>query len=121
MRRATATTLKLLSLAAVLLSGCSEAELPQRSLQPDDCLREVQLDQLQQAIARCDRVVAQFPQDPGPRNERSLLLALAGNDQAACREIEAAHRLAQQARPNSLDPLLVSELAMRRRSCRDSS
>ena len=110
-----------LGLCVLLLSGCSEAELPQRSLQPDDCLRNVRLDQLPQAIQRCDQVVARFPQDPQPRNERSLLLALSGNDAAACREIDAAHRLAQTAKPATLDPMLRSELEMRRRSCLSGS
>lgn len=101
----------------VLLQACSEAELPQRSLQPDDCLRDVQLNQLPQALRRCDQVVARYPRDPGPRNEKALLLSLNGQDQAACREIEAAHALARQARPGSVDALLVSELSMRRQSC----
>ena len=106
-----------LGLSTLLLSSCNEADLPQRSLQPDDCLREVRIAELQQAISRCNKVVAQYPNDPAPRNERSLLLALAGDDAAACREIDAAHRLSQRAPKNSLDPLLVSELAIRRRSC----
>lgn len=104
-------------MAGVLLQSCSEADLPQRSVQPDDCLRNMQLDQLQQALKRCDQVVARYPQDPAPRSERALLLSLNGQDQAACREIEAAHALARQARPGSVDPLLASELRMRRQSC----
>ena len=72
---------------ALLLQACGESDLPQRSLQADDCLREVNLQQLPQAIRRCDQVVARFPRDPAPRNERALLLSLNGQDQAACREI----------------------------------
>ena len=104
--------------ATALLSSCSDAALPARSLQRDDCLRSVRLQQLQQAIARCNQVVARFSQDPQPRSERSLLLALAGDDQAACRDIEAAHQLAKRAKPGSLDPLLAAEIDSRRRSCR---
>ena len=107
-----------LAITGLVLVGCSEADLPQRSLQRDDCLRQVSLQDLPQAIRRCDQVVARFPQDPGPRNERSVLLALAGDDQAACREIEAASRLAQQARAGKVDPMLLSELKTRRESCR---
>jgi len=107
-------------MAGVLLQACSEAELPQRSVQADDCLRDVQLEQLPQALKRCDQVVARYPRDPAPRNERALLLSLNGQDQAACREIEAAHDLARQARPGSVDPLLASELRMRRQSCQTS-
>lgn len=104
-------------MAGVLLQACSEADLPQRSVQPDDCLRDVQLEQLPQALKRCDQVVARYPQDPAPRSERALLLSLNGQDRAACREIEAAHALARQARAGSVEPLLVSELRMRRQSC----
>ncbi|MFM1811941.1 MAG: hypothetical protein RLZZ336_879 [Cyanobacteriota bacterium] len=104
-------------MTGLLLQACSEADLPQRSVQADDCLRDVQLDQLQQALKRCDQVVARYPRDPAPRNERSLLLSLNGQDQAACREIEAAHALARQAKAGSVDPLLASELRMRRQSC----
>lgn len=102
---------------AIALGGCSEADLPQRSLRRDDCLREVNLQQLAQAIRRCDQVVGRFPEDPGPRNERSVLLALKGDDEAACRDIESAHRLAQRAKPGGLDPLLLSELKVRHKSC----
>lgn len=105
------------ALPLLLLSSCGEADLPQRSLQPDDCLRDIRLDQLQPAIARCNQVVGAFPNDPGPRNERSVLLALAGDDAAACRDIAAAQRLIARATPGSLDKLLVSEVTMRQRSC----
>ncbi len=103
---------------SLLLASCSEAELPERSLRRDDCLREVHLNQLQQALKRCNAVVAHFPMDPQPRSERSVLLALTGDDNAACRDIEAAHALVQRSRAGRLDPLLVSELEVRRRSCR---
>jgi hypothetical protein len=46
-----------------------------------------------------------------------VLLALAGDDAAACRDIETAQRLVARAARGSLDKLLVSEVAMRQRSC----
>ena len=79
------------AVASLVLNGCSEADLPQRNLQRDDCLRDVHLDQLTQALKRCDKVVAAFPSDPGPRNERSLLLALSGDDPGACRAVRRGH------------------------------
>jgi len=102
---------------ALLLGSCSEADLPERSVQRDDCLRDVRLDQLPQALKRCDQVVQRFPEDPLPRNERSLLLALSGDDKGACREINTAHALLQRSKTKDIDPLLVSELHVRRRSC----
>ena len=111
-----ASTLLLLA-GSLLLTSCAEADLPERSLQRDDCLREVRLDQLPAALVRCNKVVEAFPGDPLPRNERSVLLALSGDDPAACREIAAAVKLAQQAKPGTVDPMLRSELAIRQRSC----
>jgi len=103
---------------ALLLGSCSDAELPERTIRRDDCLRDVHLDQLPQAMTRCNQVVAMYPQDPLPRSERAVLLALSGDDNGACRDIETAHALLARARPGSLDPLLTSELSVRRSSCR---
>jgi len=101
----------------LLLSGCSETELPQQQLRSDDCLRVLQLDALPAALQRCDQVVARFPRNPGPRNDRSLLLALSGDDAAACREIAAAQTLAARAPAGSLDPLVRQQLKLRNDSC----
>lgn len=101
----------------LLLQACGEADLPQRGVQVDDCLRDVNVQQIPQAIRRCDQVVAHFPRDPAPRNERALLLSLNGQDQAACQESAAALSLARQARPGTVDPLLSSELTMRHQNC----
>jgi hypothetical protein len=113
-------TILVLLISTLLFQACGESDLPQRSLQADDCLRDVNVQQLPQAIKRCDQVVARFPRDPAPRNERALLLSLNGQDQAACRESAAALTLARQARAGSVDPLLTSELTMRHQSCLSS-
>ena len=104
---------------ALLLSSCGDGALPERTLRRDDCLRDVDLEALAQAIRRCGQVVARYPTDPLPRNERSLLLALSGDDQGACRDIDKAHALVQRTKAGSLDPLLVSEIQVRRSSCRE--
>ena len=53
----------------------------------------MKLDQLREAIARCDKVVAAYPRDPLPLNERFLLHTLAEDDKAACRDIVQADAL----------------------------
>lgn len=83
-----------------------------------DCLHRIDLDQLKEALQRCDRVVLAFPQHPQPRNERFLLHALMGQDKAACRDIAEADRLARR-QPKGLDPLLQEELKLRLASCRN--
>lgn len=108
----------LLSLLA-LLAGCAEEPLPERGLTRQDCLRDVRIDRLQKAIARCDRVVAAYPGDPAPLNDRFLLHSLAGNNARACRDIDRAVTLAARRPKASLDPLLRSDLAARQASCRD--
>ena len=101
----------------LLLSGCAEEALPQRSLSIDDCLTNVKLDQLDEAIQRCDRVVAAFPGQPQPLNERFLLHWLKGDETAACRDIRKAATLARSLPPARLDRQLRRELELRLASC----
>jgi len=112
----------LLGLAASILLGlgaCSEAPLPQRRLQVGDCLNRIDLDHLNEALERCNRVVLTYPQDPQPLNERFLLHSLMGQDKAACQDIAKADQLAHRRPPSGLDPLLRQELKLRLASCRD--
>jgi len=99
------------------LCACGEAPLPERELRSDDCLRDVQLDKLPEQIRRCDRVVARFPRNPAPLNERYLLLSLAGQDRKACADIRKAIELARRASPGSVDPQLRLELKLRGELC----
>lgn len=104
-------------LVASLLTACAEEPLPQRRISRDDCLSEVKLDQLREAIARCDKVVAAFPKDPLPLNERYLLHTLAEDDRAACRDIVKAAALARRLPPERLDAMLRSDLKRRLADC----
>ena len=88
-------------------------------MRSDDCLQAVQLDQLAEQIRRCDAVVAAFPTNPGPLNDRYLLHSLAGNEVAACADITRAAALARAQPPNRLDPQLRTDLALRQELCRE--
>ena len=101
----------------LVLSACGEAPLPERELRSDDCLREVQLDQLPEQIRRCDQVAARFPRNPAPRNERYLLLSLAGRDKEACADIRKAIELARNAKPGTVDQQLRLDLKLRGELC----
>ena len=101
----------------LLLAACGEAPLPERELRSDDCLREVQLEQLPEQIRRCDQVVARFPRNPGPLNERYLLLSLAGRDKEACADIRKAIELTRSAKPGSVDQQLRLDLKLRGELC----
>ena len=101
----------------LLVAACDEAPLPQRQLRSDDCLREMRLDRLKEQIRRCDQVVASFPTNPAPLNERYLLRSLAHQNEAACADIQRARLLAARARPGSLDPRLMLDLRLRAELC----
>ena len=109
------------ALAGLLLlaSSCAEEPLPQRQVRSDDCLQTVQLDQLTEQIRSCDAVVAAFPTNPGPLNDRYLLHSLAGNEAAACADINRAAALARSKPPASLDPQLRTDLNLRQQLCRE--
>ncbi len=106
-------------LVALMLGGCAEEPLPQRPIGREDCLRTVKLEQLPEALERCDKVVAAFPKDPGPLNERFLLHTLAGNTTAACRDIALATTLAARIPRGRLDAILRQDLEIRQQSCRE--
>lgn len=106
-------------LLALLLGGCVEQPLPQRPITREDCLRSVNLEDIPSALQQCDKVVASFPKDPGPLNERFLLHTLAGDTAAACRDIAQATTLTAGVPKSKLDPILRQDLEVRQRSCRE--
>jgi hypothetical protein len=118
-RRRRRPTLVLALSGLLLLVACAEEPLPQRRLSADDCLTDVQINRLEKALKRCDRVVAAFPNDPQPLNERFLLHSLKGDEKAACRDIRKAALLAGRIPPARLDHLLRRDLDLRVASCRD--
>jgi hypothetical protein len=101
----------------LLAAGCAEQPLPQQQTRRDECLRNVRLEKLKDQIERCNQVVAAFPEDPAPRNDRYLLHSLAGNDKAACDDLRVAVRLAARIPEERLDPQLRSDLKVRRQLC----
>lgn len=80
----------------------------------------VKLEELPSALERCNKVVAAFPKDPGPLNERFLLHTLAGDTAAACRDIVLATALAAKVPKGKLDPILRQDLEVRQSSCTDA-
>jgi len=98
--------------------GCAEQPLPEQTIRRDDCLRELTLARLQERLRRCNQVVAAYPDDPAPLNDRYLLLSLAGQDKAACTDLLKAVQLARSIQARQLDPQLRSDLAVREDLCR---
>ena len=106
-----------------LVAGCREEPLAVAPMRSDDCLRDIKLDQLGEQLKRCDQVVAAFPTNPAPLNDRYLLRSLTGPDQerAACADIRRATALANQAKPGSSDGQLRTDLNLRLALCQDAA
>lgn len=107
----------LLTVVAMLGAGCAEAPLPEQSIRRDDCLRELSLANLSERLQACHAVVAAFPGDPAPLNDRYLLHSLAGDDRAACADLRQALALAASTPAGALDAQLRSDLKVRAQLC----
>ena len=105
----------------LLVGGCAEEPLPERAISRDDCLRELSLATLKERLDECDEVVAAFPEDPAPLNDRYLLHSLAGNDPAACADLRKAVRLARSIPRGKIDPQLRIDLEVREQLCKSSA
>jgi hypothetical protein len=93
-------TVLLAWLLPTLLTACGPAPAPQaQAPDPGDCLNAVAIDQLDGAIARCDKVLAAHPFDPEPLNDRALLLSLAHRQGASCRDTAKAAALLAKLTP----------------------
>jgi hypothetical protein len=100
-----------------MLFGCAEEPLPKPRISREDCLRGLEMKDLKGAIARCDAVVAAFPNDPFPLNERFLLHTLNQDPKAACRDILRANALAKAPKAPASDAILRQDLKLRLASC----
>lgn len=114
---AAARSLALALAVTGLLTACAEEPLPQPRISADDCLNEVRMERLKEALERCDKVVAAYPNDPLPLNERYVLHTLAEDDKAACRDLTQALALAGRIPAGRLDPILRHDLQIRRADC----
>jgi hypothetical protein len=102
-------------------AGCAEAPLPRQAIRRDDCLRELKLANLSERLQACHAVVAAFPKDPAPLNDRYLLHSLTGDDRAACADLRRAIELAAAIPADALDGQLRSDLRVRAQLCAEGS
>lgn len=110
-----------LLVVALVCASCAEAPLPRQAMRRDDCLRELSLANLSERLRDCDAVVAAFPKDPAPLNDRYLLHSLAGDDRAACADLRRAVELAAAIPADALDAQLRSDLRVRAQLCAGDS
>ncbi len=112
---------------ALALGGCAAAEQPTTDsprLRQDECLDEVKVDQLDEALERCDKVVNAFPIEARPLSDRFVIHTLRGEQTKACQDIDRAAELLKatsNGKPakDAEDPQLVTDIGVRQESCRD--
>lgn len=82
-----------------------------------DCMSDLDLNKLDQALQRCNEVVDAHGDKPAALADRSLLLTLMGKTDQACADVTQAMALLRQSK-RSTDPMVVHELNVRHKSCK---
>ena len=82
-----------------------------------DCMSTLDLNNLEDALQRCNEVVDAQGNKPAALADRSLLLTLMGKTDQACADVNQAIGLLQQ-NNRSVDPMVVHELNVRQKSCK---
>ena len=82
-----------------------------------DCMSDLDLNKLDQALQRCNEVVDAHADKPAALADRSLLLTLMGKTDQACADVTQAMALLRQSK-RSTDPMVEHELNVRHKSCK---
>jgi len=111
-------------LASLLLTavGCRShsaptTTIPDAELTPQACLEELDLNNLDQALKRCNQIVAAHESNPAPLTDRSLLHTLMGQLERACLDVDKALILVKR-QGKTADPMVSHELSVRQTSCK---
>ncbi|MBC8169994.1 MAG: hypothetical protein H8E93_09720 [Synechococcus sp.] len=114
----------ILMISALLLTGLgcrSRSEPKPATVSPEtsiaDCMSDLDLNKLDQALQRCNEVVDAYGDKPAALADRSLLLTLMGKTDQACADVTQAMALLRQD-SSSADPMVVHELNVRHKSCK---
>ena len=102
--------------------GChSRSEPKPATVSPEtsiaDCMSDLDLNNLDKALQRCNEVVDAHRDKPAALADRSLLLTLMGKTDQACADVTQAMALLRQDK-RSTDPMVVHELNVRHKSCK---
>ncbi|WP_186545725.1 hypothetical protein [Synechococcus sp. ROS8604] len=82
-----------------------------------DCMSDLDLNKLNKALQRCNEIVEAHGDKPAALADRSLLLTLMGKTDQACADVTQAMALLRQSK-RSTDPMVVHELNVRHKSCK---
>ena len=114
----------ILMISGLLLTGLgcrSRSEPKPATVSPEtsiaDCMSDLDLNKLDQALQRCNEVVDAYGDKPAALADRSLLLTLMGKTDQACADVSQAMALLRQD-SRSADPMVVHELNVRHKSCK---
>ena len=80
-------------------------------------MEELNINDLDVALQRCNQVVNSYKSNPEPLNDRSLLYILMGQTSLACKDVSNALSLLDQ-QGKAADPMIRHELTVRQGSCK---
>ena len=105
-----------LAVGLLVISGCMSTPPPEAdvTVSTTSCLEYLVSHQLSSTLERCNASVEAFPEEPELWRDRSLVQTLIGNHEQACRDVEQAIGLLNDA----ADPMLRHELNVRQATCK---
>ena len=105
-----------LAVGLLVISGCMSTPPPEAdvTVSTTSCLEDLVSHQLSSTLERCNASVEAFPEEPELWRDRSLVQTLIGNHDQACRDVEQAIGLLNDA----ADPMLRHELNVRQATCK---
>ncbi len=106
----------LLSIFGCRMPATTKDQLNTISVSSQACLEELNLAFLEKALKDCNEVITQYPNNPEPLNDRSLIYTLMGDMNSACNDVNQALKLLDT-KVSEADPLVRHELIVRKDSC----
>ena len=114
----------ILMISGLLLTGLgcrSRSEPKPATVSPEtsiaDCMSDLDLNKLDQALQRCNEVVDAYGDKPAAFADRSLLLTMMGKTDQACADVTQGLALLRKG-SRTAEPMGVHELKVRHKSCK---
>ena len=82
----------------------------------NSCLEQVKINDLKKVLKLCNEVIDQFPNNPEPLINRSLIYTLKGEQDLACLDVKTAFIKLKES-GDKIDPLIKYQIQVRHDSC----
>ncbi len=83
----------------------------------ESCLKSYKKNNLEHTLKICEKIIARFPNNPQPLNDRSLIYTLNNKPALACKDVNQAMLLLKNS-SSSIDPLIKYQIEIRHKNCK---